>query len=72
MILEDWMYITDEDIEKLIDGEYYWIAYEFPSDEDETWGIGIYNKKFNQFDLCNRITITPNYIIEVQKVEPPH
>jgi len=72
MILEDWMYITDEDIDKLIDGEHYWIAYEFPQDEDETWEIGKYNKKYNQFDLCNRITITPKYIIEVQKVEPPH
>jgi hypothetical protein len=65
-------YLTAEEIERLIDGEYYWIAYEFPNADDEIWDIGKYNKKFNQFDLCSRITITPKYIIEVQKVEPAH
>ena len=66
------IYLSPEEIEGLIDGEYYWIAYQFPSADDETWEIGKYNKKFEQFDLCSKITITPQYVIEAQKVEPAH
>jgi len=66
------MYLEKEEIEKLVNDEYYWIAYQYPSADDETWEIGKYNKKFNQFDLCSRIAIAPKYVIEVQKVEPPH
>ena len=65
------MCLSIEEINKLIDGEYYWIAYQFPSADDETWEIGKYNKKFQQFDLCDRMTITPKYIIEVHVVEHP-
>lgn len=65
------IYLNDEEIERLVDGEYYWIAYLFPKAEDEIWDIGKYNKKYNQFDLCNRTTITPDYIIEVHVVEHP-
>ena len=61
----------EEEIGTLVDGEYYWIAYQFPKANDETWDIGKYNKKYNQFDLCNRIVITPDYIIEVHEVEHP-
>jgi len=66
------MYLDAEEISKLVDGEYYWIAYQYPKADDETWDIGRYNKKFQQFSLCNRTVITPKYVIEVQKVEPPH
>lgn len=69
---EDWMFLTQEEIEELVDGEYYWIAYEFPKDDDETWEIGKYNEQFKQFNLCSKITITVQYVIEVQKVEPAH
>ena len=65
------IYIDEEKTETLIDGEYYWIAYQFPKSDDEIWGIGVYNKKFNQFDLCNRVIITPEYIIETHMVEHP-
>ena len=65
------IYLSDEEIENLVDGEYYWIAYQFPKADDEIWDVGVYNKKFNQFDLCNRTTITPKYIIEVHVVEHP-
>lgn len=71
MMLEDWMYLSNENIDKLIDEEYYWIAYEFPNDDDETWEIGKYDKKYNQFHLCNRKIITPKYIIEVHVIEHP-
>jgi len=63
------MYLDAEQIEALVDGEYYWICYQFPKALDETWDVGIYNKKFEQFDLCNRTTITPKYVIEVHVVE---
>ena len=66
------IYMTAEEIEELIDGEYYWIAYQFPSADDEIWEIGKYCKKFKQFNLCDRKSITPNYVIEAQKVEPAH
>jgi len=62
-------FLTQEQIERLVDGEYYWVCYEFPNADDEVWDIGKYNKKYNQFDLCNRTTITPDYIIEIHKVE---
>lgn len=65
------IYLSPEEIEELIDGEYYWIAYEFPS-ADEIWEIGKYDRKFNQFNLCTKIAITPKYVIEAQKVEPAH
>ena len=58
------IYLTPEEIEELIDAEYYWIAYQFLSADDETWDIGKYDKKFKQFNLCDRKAITPNYVIE--------
>ena len=68
------IFLSPEEIEELIDNEYYWIAYQFSSaiEDDETWEIGKYNKKFKQFDLCSKITITTKYVIEAQKVEPAH
>lgn len=64
------MFMTQEEIDNLVDSEYYWIAYEFPSDKDETWVIGKYDKKFGQFDTCERISIPPAYVLEAQRVEP--
>ena len=68
------IFLSPEEINDLVDGEYYWIAYQFTSavEDDETWAIGKYNKKYMQFDLCEKITITTKYVIEAQKVEPAH
>lgn len=63
--------LTTEEIQELRDQEYYWIYYMFPSDEDERLEIGVYSKKYQQFDLCSRITITPKYVHEVHVVERP-
>jgi len=72
MKLDNWMFLTQEEIDGLEDGQYYWIAYEFPNDKDETWAIGKYDKKFGFFNLCERISISPDYVLEAQRVEPAH
>ena len=64
--------ITPEQIQELQDGEYYWIYYMYPSDEDERLEIGKYDKKLQWFYLCNRTVITPEFVHEVQVVQRPH
>lgn len=65
------IYLNAEEIDALVDNEYYWIAYQLPKDDDETWVIGKYCKKYNQFNLCDKTAIMPNYVIEVHVVEHP-
>ena len=63
--------LTPEEIQGLVDGEYYWILYMFPSDSDERLEVGKYCKAFQQFDLCEGKTITPDYVHEVHMVKRP-
>lgn len=65
------MHLTPEEIQELQDQEYYWIAYQFPQDDDETWVVGKYDKKFQWFSLCGRTIITLEFVIEAQVVERP-
>jgi hypothetical protein len=63
------MCLTPEEIQELQDQEYYWIVYRFPSDGDETWAVGKYDKKFEWFGLCGKTIITVGFVIEAQVVE---
>ena len=63
--------LSPKEIQKLQDGEYYWIAYDYPKDEDETWAIGKYDASLQWFNLCGGIVVTVKYVHEAQKVQPP-
>lgn len=65
------MHLTPEEIQELQDQEYYWIAYQFPKDDDETWAVGKYDKKFQWFSLCEKIIVIVGFVIEAQVVERP-
>ena len=56
------IYLSDEEIENLVDGEYYWIAYQFPKADDEIWDVGVYNKKF--LSAMGRIAFCPTICVK--------
>ena len=63
--------LSPEQIQELQDQEYYWITYSYPRDDDETWAVGKYNKKYKWFNLCEGIVVTVKYVHEIHLVEHP-